>query len=108
MQKIINVKINKTDFSLIGLETTTRNNTEIPHHGSPPTVLNAEMYKIEEKPPLQQYKLGILIDKIQCKDGLTLLQKYDGSPACVTFETKQKLIERGWAESHLFLSNSPS
>ncbi len=47
--------------------------------------------------PLKQFKSGILIDKIQCKDNLVLLQKYDGSPACVTPETKTKLIERGWA-----------
>lgn len=34
---------------------------------------------------------------IHCNNGLILLQRYDGTPACVNPETKQKLIERGWA-----------
>ena len=32
-----------------------------------------------------------------CKPELVLIQKYDESPACVTSETRTKLIERGWA-----------
>jgi hypothetical protein len=48
--------------------------------------------------PLKQFKSGIPIDKIQCKEGLKLiLRSSDGSPACVKPETRQKLIERGWA-----------
>lgn len=40
------------------------------------------------------------IDEIQCKNGLVLVTKStDGSPTCVKPETKQKLIERGWAKS---------
>jgi len=49
--------------------------------------------------PLQQFKSGISIDKIQCKEGLVLVTKYDNSPACVTSQTKTKLIERGWTIS---------
>lgn len=48
--------------------------------------------------PLKQFKSGILGDEIQCKENLVLIQKYDGSPACVTPETKIKLIERGWTK----------
>ncbi|MCV0409656.1 hypothetical protein [Nitrosopumilus sp.] len=33
-----------------------------------------------------------------CKSEYVLVQKYDGSPACVTESTKQKLIERGWTK----------
>jgi len=45
-------------------------------------------------PPLKQVKLGI---EILCKPELVLITKYDGSPACVKPETREKLIERGWA-----------
>ena len=44
-------------------------------------------------PPLKQVKLGI---EISCKPELVLVTKYDGSPACVKPETREKLIERGW------------
>jgi hypothetical protein len=52
----------------------------------------------QQKSPLKQFKLGISIDEIQCKENLFLIQKYDGSPACVKKDTIPKLIERGWAE----------
>ncbi|KRT61332.1 MAG: hypothetical protein XU09_C0006G0255 [Thaumarchaeota archaeon CSP1-1] len=45
-------------------------------------------------PPLKQVKLGV---EISCKPELILITKYDGSPACVKPETREKLIERGWA-----------
>lgn len=50
-------------------------------------------------PPLKQNHVGIVIENIQCKDELVLLQKYDGSPACVTESAKEKLIERGWTKT---------
>lgn len=50
--------------------------------------------------PLKQFTLGIPIDQIQCKEGLELILKSSGdSPSCVSPETKQKLIEIGWAKS---------
>lgn len=58
--------------------------------------------------PLKQFKSGIPLDKIQCKEGLELVFKsHDSSPVCVKSETKQRLIERGWTASkgHV-LSNS--
>lgn len=48
--------------------------------------------------PLKQFRSGMSSNEIQCKENLTLVQKYDGSPACVTESTKQKLIARGWIE----------
>lgn len=48
--------------------------------------------------PLKQVELGVSLDKIKCKSNLVLIQKYDGTPACVTESTKQKLIERGWTK----------
>lgn len=47
--------------------------------------------------PLKQFNSGILIGDIQCKENLVLIQKHDGSPACVTYHTGIKLLERGWA-----------
>lgn len=48
--------------------------------------------------PLKQYKVGISIDKIQCKEIFVLIQKYDGSPACIKSESHKKLFERGWTK----------
>ncbi len=48
--------------------------------------------------PLKQFKSGIPIDEIQCKESLTLVKKYDDSPACVKPETVEKLIQRGWTD----------
>jgi len=45
-------------------------------------------------PPLKQVKLGV---ERLCKPELVFVTKYDGSPACVKPETREKLIERGWA-----------
>jgi len=53
-------------------------------------------YTYDVESPLKQIKSGITIDEIKCKESLTLVTKHDGSPACVTPETKIKLIERGW------------
>ena len=58
--------------------------------------------------PLRQTLNGIPPQNILCNEGLTLIQKYNGSPACVTPETKQKLIERGWAKSDTIKSTDVS
>ncbi|MCE9652514.1 MAG: hypothetical protein K8Q89_05595 [Nitrosarchaeum sp.] len=50
--------------------------------------------------PLKQIKSGIPVDEIQCTENLVLIQKYDGSPACVKPDTKEKMIERGWIKDH--------
>jgi hypothetical protein len=49
--------------------------------------------------PLRQFNSGISIDEIQCKENLVLIQKHNGSPACVKPETKIKLVERGWVKT---------
>lgn len=55
-----------------------------------------------EKPrdsPLKQYKSGIPIDQIQCKEGFVIsLKASNGNPNCVKRESLEKLRERGWAE----------
>jgi hypothetical protein len=48
--------------------------------------------------PLKQIESGLYSLEIKCKDSLELIQKHDGSPACVKLETFSKLIGReGWA-----------
>lgn len=50
--------------------------------------------------PLGQYRFGIEPINIRCIDEHELILKSsNGLPACVSTETKQKLIERGWAKS---------
>lgn len=70
------------------------------------TELKQQGYKSDENefliqplPPLKQLKSGLEIDQIVCKIGQALVVKSsDGSPVCVKPETKEKLIERGWAK----------
>lgn len=47
--------------------------------------------------PLKQFNSGIPYDEIKCKDNLVLIQKHDGTPACVTSDTVSKLSERDWS-----------
>ncbi len=50
--------------------------------------------------PLKQFRSGVSLDDIHCKENLVLIMKSStDSPACVTPDTKQKLIERGWAKA---------
>jgi len=46
---------------------------------------------------------GFPLDVIMCKNNLELITKIDESLACVSSETKNKLIQRGWAKSDLDL-----
>lgn len=56
---------------------------------------------LKELSPLKQYKSGVSINEIQCKENFVLIQKYDGTPACVNPESLTKLIERGWAKENV-------
>jgi carboxymethylenebutenolidase len=48
--------------------------------------------------PLKQFKSGISIEEIKCKEGLQLvMKKTNGNPACLRPVTVATLIERGWA-----------
>jgi hypothetical protein len=49
--------------------------------------------------PLKQFKSGISIDKIRCKELMILMVKYDGSPACVKKKNFEKLIQRNWGQA---------
>ena len=49
--------------------------------------------------PLKQTKKGIPSDLVHCYDDLLKIPKHDGSAACVTPQTAQKLDERKWTQS---------
>ena len=44
---------------------------------------------------------GLTENDFLCKPEHVLIEKYDGSPACVTSETKTALFERGWVKETL-------
>ena len=83
-------------FYYLNIESKVPETIEIAFAGWPgtETVKGCETFTVS---PLQEFKLGIASDEIQCKELLTIVTKHDGSPACVKEQTKQKLIERGWA-----------
>lgn len=63
---------------------------------------NKVFYEKPHESPLKQFKSGIPIEEIKCKEGLELIFKSSNrNPACVKPETAIKLVERGWAESKL-------
>jgi hypothetical protein len=51
--------------------------------------------------PLDQTDNGVAFKFIRCNEDLVLIQKYNDTPACVIFETKEMLIHRGWAKGVL-------
>jgi len=65
----------------------------------------SNQFSVVLQSPLKQSKSGIVIEEIQCRDFMVLIQKYDGSPACVKSESVSKLIERGWAKQLAFINN---
>jgi len=49
-------------------------------------------------PPRTQIYFGIPADEVSCKEGMHLVFKKSGSPACVKPSSVEKLLERGWIE----------
>ena len=62
------------------------------------------VYAIETiESPLDQVQSGIAPEDVTCRAGLVLIFKAtDGSPACVTLFTKDRLEQRDWAENQGF------
>lgn len=56
--------------------------------------------------PHFQYKNGASVNSVECIKSLELIIKSNSYPACVKPETKQKLIERGWARQTEFSINN--
>lgn len=69
-------------------------------------------YTYDVESPLKQFKSGIVIDEIQCKEFLVLMEKYDGSPSCVKKKNFEKLIQRNWGQqisyNNLVMTDAPS
>lgn len=65
---------------------------------SPPIDIKIEQSITNHKiSPLEQFKAGITLDLISCNENHVLVLKFDKTPACVKLQTKEKLIQRGWA-----------
>ena len=59
--------------------------------------ITREEIEIPVIPPKKQVDIGVLPNEVVCKESLELIFKSsDGSPACVTFSSATKLVERGW------------
>jgi hypothetical protein len=48
--------------------------------------------------PLKQIKSGIVPENVVCKEGLNLVFKLNGQPACVKTTSVQKLAAWGWTK----------
>ncbi|MSV33469.1 MAG: hypothetical protein EXS76_01910 [Nitrosarchaeum sp.] len=48
--------------------------------------------------PLKQIKAGTVPENVVCKEGLELVFKLNGQPACVKTTSIQKLIAWGWTQ----------
>lgn len=48
--------------------------------------------------PLKQIKSGIVPTSVVCKEGLDLIFKLNGQPACVKTTSVQKLLAWGWTQ----------
>ena len=65
-----------------------------------------EMNMLSHEPPLKQIQSGISVNNVECGQGFQLILKVeDGSPACVTLDTAQKLLERHWTKEIVALDS---
>ncbi len=63
------------------------------------TVVGSALIKSDrELSPLKQQSAGISPKDVVCNDGFFKIYKSSDSVSCVTLETREKLIERGWNE----------
>ncbi len=63
---------------------------------SPTLILNSSGQENPFIPPRHQWKTISDIDELTCKEGLVLLQKNNGAPACVSPNAYLKLVDRGY------------
>jgi hypothetical protein len=64
------------------------------------TIFSFEMGDRNLLSPLQQSKLGVPSDKIECRSNLqSIIKTEDNSTACVKQQTAQILVERGWTRT---------
>jgi len=103
VQNIILTTVDKTTTHFDSYEINLVNVLPYPFSTKP---INPEEYsvtisisQVDEKiisPPLKQLKNNISFHEIKCNVDLQLVQKYDGTPACVKSETVFELTKRDW------------
>ncbi len=68
--------------------------------------------RLSDISPIKQFKSGITVDKIQCREFLVLMEKHDGSPSCVKKKNFETLIQRNWGQpvsyNNLVMTDTPS
>ena len=53
---------------------------------------------IPEYSPKKQHSDGIEPHKVHCKEGMHLILRYSGEPACIKESSLEKIIERNWGD----------
>jgi hypothetical protein len=108
---LIGVNAPQADFliessSLVNIAKTIQ--TKILHAEKDPDLFANQhaMSLAETISPLKQFKNGTPYIEIKCTNGLELIQKHDGTPACVTPQTAFELINRGWVSDIIILVQS--
>ncbi|MDH3204226.1 MAG: hypothetical protein OEL81_06085 [Nitrosopumilus sp.] len=48
-----------------------------------------QFFSVSPESPLKQFKSGIPIEEIQCKEYLVLVRKHNGSPVCITTDNSR-------------------
>ncbi|MGI0066097.1 MAG: hypothetical protein ACREAT_04980 [Nitrosotalea sp.] len=77
--------------------------------GANPISLISPKPTVNEILPLEQFKSGTPTSDVKCNNSLQLILKTeDGSPACVSSNTAQILIERGWALNYTNMTGKES
>ena len=71
--------------------------TENEMTGTEDEVLEAEVMETVLS-PLKQIKEGVVPENVVCKEGLELVFKLNGQPACIKTTSIQKLIAWGWTQ----------
>ena len=72
--------------------------TEDEMTGTEDEILESEIMEETVLSPLKQIKEGVVPENVVCKEGLELVFKLNGEPACVKTTSIQKLIAWGWAQ----------
>jgi len=61
---------------------------------------------VSEVPPLKQFKSGVPVNEIKCKENYVLVLKSSNQrPACITYHSRSKLVNHGWQDNNPFLAD---
>lgn len=86
---------NRTDSNMPGMDKIVSKSFQFQIHNANET--NPQEPPVNFGPPLQQVRAGVLEQDVKCGSELTLVIKTsDGSPACVSSKTAQRLVSLNW------------